>query len=173
MTTSWSRRVLPVVAALMLAAGLGACGGKAVAGTSGKEIKQLPPDFVGSELLGLPIAQEDMTATVARADDAFVESIGLYSMRRDDLLQATLQVSKFRSNAPIEKASFRSSVVRQIGGRTIETFRMGSTTVYRTTGRKQTISLWFRGRYLFVLSVRESFTQPRTLLRAALEVKPA
>jgi hypothetical protein len=150
-----------------------ACGQDEVEGTAGKQIKQLPADVVPGELLGLPLAQEDMSATVARAEDAFVESVGLYSMRRDDLLQATLQVSKFRSNAPVETSKFRSSLVNQIGGTRVQRFRMGDDVVYRTTGRKQTISMWFHGRYLFVLSARETFESPRSLLREALEIEPA
>ena len=164
--------ILRGLAALALLATLGACGGEAVAGTSGKQIEQLPADTVPSELLGLPVAQEDMSGTVARAEDAFIEAVGLYAMRRDELLQATLQVSRFRENAPMEKAKFRSSLVNQIGGSKVQPFRMGSDTVYRTTGRKQTITLWVRGDHLFVLSVRDSFEQPRALLRAALEVQP-
>ena len=41
-----------------------------------------------------------------------------------------------------------------------------------TTGTKQQISIWFRDRYMFVLSVRDDYLQPRALLRAALEIKP-
>ena len=169
---SAARRAAAVGLALCALAG-SACGGDRVAGTSGKSIKQLPADVVPTELLGLPLAQEDMSATVARAEDAFVESVGLYSMRRDELLQATLQVSKFRSNAPVKTSKFRSSLVNQIGGTRVQRFRMGDDVVYRTTGRKQTISMWFRDDYLFVLSARETFESPRSLLREALEIEPA
>ncbi len=150
-----------------------ACGNDRVAGTAGDKIEQLPADYVPSELLGLPVTREDMTDTVSRSQDAFIDAVGLYSMRRDDLLQATLQVNKFRSNAPMDKAGFRTSLVNQIGGSRVQSFRMGDSTVYRTTGRKQVISLWFKGDVLFVLSVRDTFETPRTLLRQALEIEPS
>jgi hypothetical protein len=169
--TSTPRRVL-VVALVLLSVTAAACGNDRVDGTAGSRIKQLPATFVPSELLGLPVAQEDMKATVSRSKDAFIESVGLYSMRRDDLLQATLQVSHFSKDAPVARAGFRQSLVSQIGGSRVQPYRMGTATVYRTTGRKQVISLWFKGRDLYVLSVRDTFETPRSLLRAALEIKP-
>lgn len=170
---SGARHLAAVVALATTALGVTACGGDAVAGTAGKEIEQLPADLVPAELLGLPVVQEDMSATVASVEDAFVEAVGLYAMRRDDLLQATLQVSRFRKDAPVEEAKFRSSLVNQIGGRRVQRFRMGDETIYRTTGRKQTISMWYHGDYLFVLSARETFEAPRALLREALEIEPS
>jgi hypothetical protein len=161
-----------VVIGLALVFMAGACGNARVEGTAGRLIKTLPAEMVPSELLGLPVTQENMSASLSTQKDAFVEAVGLYAMRRADLVQATLQVSRFRSNAPIDKASFRTSVVSQIGGRRSQQFRMGSSTVYRTTGRKQVISLWFRDHYLFVLSVRDTFDQPRSLLRETLKVTP-
>lgn len=172
MSPHLSRRAAAGVMAVAFIATIGACGGARVEGTSGRQIEQLPADFVGTELLGLPVNQEDMSGTVARSKDAFVDAIGLYGLRRDELLQATLQVSKFRENAPIRRSGFRTSLVNQIGGSKVQSFRMGKDTVFRTTGRKQTISVWFRDQYLFVLAVRETFEQPRTLLRAALAVDP-
>jgi hypothetical protein len=166
------RRALGVALAVV-ALGGAACGNDRVDGTAGSRIEQLPATLVPSELLGLPVAQEDMRDTVSRSKDAFIESVGLYSMRRDELLQATLQVSRFSKDAPIQRAAFRQSLVSQIGGRRVQSYRMGEETVYRTTGRKQVISLWFKGHDLFVLSVRDTFESPRSLLRAALEIDPA
>jgi len=44
--------------------------------------------------------------------------------------------------------------------------------VWATTGTKQQLFVWFRERHLMVLAVRSDFTQPRTLLREALEIEP-
>ena len=170
--TRLARRVAGCALAAAALAG-SACGSDRVDGTSGKQIDQLPASLVPTELHGLPVAQEDMTDTVSRSEDAFIESVGLYSMRREDLLQATLQVSKFRQDAPIERAGFRTSLVNQIGGSRVQPYRMGEETVYRTTGRKQVISVWFKGDHMFVLSVRDTFETPRSLLREALEIDPA
>ena len=148
------------------------CGAGRVDGTAGEVIEQLPADFMPSEIRGLPVTREDMSDSIAGVEDAFVESVGLYAMRRDELVQATLQVSLFRENAPLHTARFRTSLVSQIGGAKAQAFRMSEDTVYRTTGRKQVISLWFRDQYMFVLSVRDTYEEPRGLLRAALEIEP-
>ena len=50
--------------------------------------------------------------------------------------------------------------------------RLGASTVYLTTGTKQSIAVWFKGRYLFVLATRADYDEPRTLLRKALEIQP-
>ena len=52
------------------------------------------------------------------------------------------------------------------------TERLGTDTVYLTTGTKQSIAVWFKDRYLFVLATRADYDEPRTLLRKALEIQP-
>jgi hypothetical protein len=49
---------------------------------------------------------------------------------------------------------------------------MGDHQVYLTTGRRQSVAVWWKGRHLFILSSREEFETPRSLLRAALEIEP-
>ncbi|HEY3241567.1 MAG TPA: hypothetical protein VGL92_18545, partial [Acidimicrobiia bacterium] len=104
--------------------------------------------------------------------------LGLWSLRTassesgGDLVQATLQVSRFAEGARSQESDFRQSVVNQIGSARPRTFRLGKRTVYLTTGTKQSIAVWFQGRYLFVLASRSDYDEPRTLLRAALEIKP-
>jgi hypothetical protein len=101
-----------------------------------------------------------------------VDSVGLYSFREGDLLQATLQVSRFNSKADVRSAKFRQTLLSQIGGSLPKRVTMGEDTVYLTSGTKQIIAVWFRGRNLLVLAVREDYAQPRALLRAALELQP-
>ncbi len=48
---------------------------------------------------------------------------------------------------------------------------MGKATVYRTSARNQSISLWFTDEHFFVLSVRDTYPQARALLRDALGLK--
>ena len=62
-------------------------------------------------------------------------------------------------------------MVQQIGSTVPRIFRMGDRTVYVTTGRRQSIAVWFEERHLFILATREEYDQPRTLLREALEIK--
>ena len=168
------RRALPLFVVLVGSLA-GACGGESPIsiGARGEDIEQLPPDTVPSELLGLKVTQEDMTASLAGSKDSYVDGVGLYAYRsEDDLLQATLQVSKFIDDARYRDAGFRSSVVAKIGGSVPRLVRLGDQRVYLTTGSKQQIAVWFRDEYLFVLSSRDDFTQPRALLREALDIRP-
>jgi hypothetical protein len=103
---------------------------------------------------------------------AFVDSLALYSLRHNDLVMATLQVSRFNDGADIGAEKFRQTVVNQIGSSAPRTVRLGGETVYLTTGTKQSIGVWFKGRYLFVLATRGDYDEPRTLLRRALEIQP-
>jgi hypothetical protein len=131
------------------------------------EISNLPPD-----LLGLRLAPEDVGEEVAKVPAAFIDALSLYSLRRGDLVMATLQVSRFNDGADVEDDKFRQTVVNQIGSTAPRTVRLGSETVYLTTGTKQSIGVWFSGRHLFVLATRADYDQPRTLLRKALEIRP-
>jgi hypothetical protein len=131
------------------------------------EIANLPPD-----LLGLKIAEEDVTEDLGKVPSAFIDALSLYSLRKDDLVQATLQVSRFNDGADIDADKFRQTVVNQIGSSAPKTVRLGGETVYLTTGTKQSIGVWFKGRHLFVLATRADYDEPRTLLRKALEIQP-
>lgn len=173
--TGRARRAAGAFAVLAVAGFLTAgCanGDAAAAAASTRKIKQLPADVVPSELLGLKSAQEDMTETLTNVRRSYVDGVGLYSFRQGDLLEATLQVSRFNDNADVGDARFRQTLLSQIGGTIPKPVRVGEDTVYLTSATKQTIAVWFRGRNLLVLAVREDYPQPRALLRAALEIRP-
>jgi hypothetical protein len=174
------RRPASVVVALALVAGaLAGCGRSdaAVDPVAGKKVKVLELSSLPTEILGLAVQKEDVAGSVAKVNSTFIDALGLWSLRTasseqgGDLVQATLQVSRFSDGARYDKADFRQSVVNQIGSARPRTFRLGSRTVYLTTGTKQSIAVWFKGAYLFVLASRSDYDEPRTLLRAALEIK--
>ena len=131
------------------------------------EIPNLPPD-----VLGLKIAPEDVSQHLAKVPAAFIDALSLYSLRKDDLVMATLQVSRFNDGADAEDEKFRQTVVNQIGSTAPRIVRLGGETVYLTTGTKQSIGVWFKDRHLFVLATRADYDEPRTLLRKALEIRP-
>jgi len=131
------------------------------------EISSLPAD-----LLGLRITPEDVSEELAEVPSAFIDRLSLFSLRKDDLVMATLQVSRFSPGADVEQETFRQTVVNQIGSTAPRAVRLGGETVYLTTGTKQSIGVWFKGRHLFVLATRGDYEQPRTLLRQALEIRP-
>ena len=166
------RRLLVVVAALVVGLGLGGCSGSEHKRVSPGAIKTLELPDAPADLLGLRLQREDVSATTQRVNLAFVDSVALYSLRNDkDLVQATLQVSRFAPEARTQKASFREAVVNQIGSAKPRAFRLGKRTVYLTTGTKQSIAVWFDGDHLFVLASRADYDTPRTLLRKALELR--
>jgi hypothetical protein len=147
----------------------GACGGDEPQAAA-SEVKPLGAETVPGELNGLAVQPEEI-ANLQEVKRPFVEAAGLYSLRAGEQLQATLQISRFTEEAETDKNEFRTSVVQQIGSSVPRIFRMGERTVYLTTGRRQSIAIWFEGRDLFVLATREEYDQPRTLLREALEIK--
>jgi hypothetical protein len=171
MTARRHRRLI-LAAAALAALGLGGCGGSEAKWVSPGAIKALELPGAPAELLGLRMQREDVSGTTQRVNLAFVDSLALYSLRNDkDLVQATLQVSRFAEGARTADASFRSAVVNQIGSAAPREFRLGDRTVYLTTGTKQSIAVWFDGDHLFVLASRADYDTPRTLLRKALELK--
>jgi hypothetical protein len=159
-----------VIAALALAGC--ARSDASVAPTPGKAVKTLDLPDLPPDLLGLKLAKEDVSKDLAKVPKAFVDSLSLYSLRHNELLMATLQVSRFNAGADVGAQKFRQTVVNQIGSSAPRTVRLGGETVYLTTGTKQSIAMWFKDRYLFVLSTRADYDEPRTLLRKALEIEP-
>jgi hypothetical protein len=143
-----------------------------VAPTPGKAVKTLDLPNLPPDLLGLKLAKEDVSEDLAKVPKAFIDSLALYSLRHDELVMATLQVSRFNDGADVKAPKFRQTVVNQIGSSAPRTVRLGGDTVYLTTGTKQSIAVWFKDRDLFVLATRADYDEPRTLLRQALEIKP-
>ena len=172
------RALAGVLAVAGLAATLGACGGggddafaeQALAGT---EIQAVEGDLLPPEFLGLAVAKEDVAGSLASTKRSYVEATSLYSLRDGDLLQATLQVSRFTAKAEHSTPAFRNSLLNQIGGTRPRTVRVGDDTVYLTSGTKQQLAVWFRDRYMLILATREDYPTPRTLIREALQVEPS
>jgi hypothetical protein len=175
------RIALAVVAVAALLSGCGRSDAAPSAATPGKQVQTLDlpglPSSLGTpqtpgDLLGLAIKKEDVAEPVSRVPATFIDGLALYSLRHDDLVQATLQVTRFNSRAKVASATFRQAVVNQIGSSTPRPFRLGPKTVYLTTGTKQSIAVWFSGRYMLLLASRSDYDEPRTLLRKALELQP-
>ena len=160
-----------VVAAALALAGC-ARSDASVAPTPGKAVKTLDIPNLPPDLVGLKLAKEDVGDDLAKVPKAFVDALSLYSLRHNDLVMATLQVSRFNDGADVKAEKFRQTVVNQIGSTAPRTVRLGGETVYLTMGTKQSLEVWFKGRYLFVLATRADYDEPRTLLRKALEITP-
>lgn len=171
MTASFRRGYAALALAGLL---VGACGDSEPEGVQAKDINQLPPDLVKGPVLGLNVAREDVSDRVAEQEaNAYIAAVSLYSLREGPRLEATLQVSKFTKKARPEDANFRAQIANQVGGTKSQAYIMGGKTIYRSSARKQSIASWFVGDYYLVLSVRDTYPTPRTLLRTLLsQVKP-
>jgi len=166
-----SKRVLAgAVLGAVVALGSAACGSGSSAKLVVHTIQPLTLKTLPSQVLGLTVKPE-ATDQLKQAKRPFIDAVAFYSLRKGDELEATLQVSHFDDKARLSDPNFVTSLVSQIGSTAPKAVRMGHDTVFLTTGTRQSVSVWLRGRDMFILSSREDFTQPRALLRALLGVQ--
>lgn len=85
---------------------------------------------------------------------------------------ATVQVSRLLPEADVDSSQFRRSIVGRIGSSRARETLWGGESVWLTTATKAKVAIWFKGNYVFLLTMRDEFDQPRTLLRELLGVKP-
>ncbi len=139
-------------------------------GRSGSDIARLDA-ALPKTFLGLEVSQEADVGSLDGLGDTYVESNALFSMRADDLVQATLQITRLTNDAPNDD-SFRSTVVSRIGSTQPTPYLIDEQTIHLTTGTKQTLAIWFTERDFFVLNIRDDFPRPRSLIRASLALRP-
>jgi hypothetical protein len=118
-------------------------------------------------LNGLKMSREEITLSKTKRKE-YLERIELFSLRHGKQLEATLQVGRFRRDAPIGRASFRRTIAGEVGTSVPVEQRIAGTTVYLTRARKLAVAVWFRGRELRVLSIRTDYDTPKSLIRAAV-----
>jgi hypothetical protein len=137
------------------------------AGTA--KVNPVASNAVPSQLFGLTVSPESVK-DLSTSHGAYVDEAALFSLRQGELLEGTLQLTRFNASAEPQKSAFQQRIVAKLGGAVARQVRMGGQTVYFTTAAKQTLAIWFRDRMMFVLSAREDFPYPRSLVRAALEI---
>jgi hypothetical protein len=127
---------------------------------------------VPSQLNGLNVTAEKV-APPSRGGKQYLDQISLYSLRRPDRqLEGTLQIGRFRSGAPVGSLTFQRKIAGQIGISVPLEQRVQDDTLFVTTARRLSVVAWFRGRSLFILSIRDDYMSPKSLIRAALEITP-
>ena len=160
------------IAAALVAVSIvvGACGNDAPKGVPGNKVKPIAARSFPSTILGLEVHEEDVKNNLAEAKNTYASQASLYSLRNENIVVATLQAMKLTDKFDYKSAREREALAVKIGGGRAEDYRVGSDTVYITQGQRQRIALWFRGRDLFVLSVRQDFDRPRSLIRETLGI---
>jgi hypothetical protein len=165
------RRSVARAAALVVIAGsLAACGGSKVQGTLGRNVKTLDAPAPAPEILGLKAQPEDVSKLISTV---YVNAVSIYSLRKDDVVQATLQISRFNSKARPNDPEFRRTLVTNLGGSEGTPTTVGKETVFITQGTRQRVAVWFRAKNVFILTTRDDYDMPRALLRESLLIGEA
>ena len=158
------RRVVTVVVAVCLVAA-GACSDDIDQGTGSADPARLR---LPQQIAGLRVVREDIESSLKGIDRPYVDTVAVFSLREDELLRASLQVSRFNAAASPEDPKFTDSIVATIGGSSPERFRVSDKDVFATSASDQVVFTWFDGDGMFVLAVQQEFEFPRTLLRRVL-----
>ena len=166
------RAITSLVVGVALAVLLAACGGGDGGDDEASEpIVQLDASILPGSLAGLTVAAEDVGEQLADVRRSYVAAAGFYSLREGELLQGTIQVTQLNDEADASDERFQRAIVTQIGSAEPREFRMGTENVFLTSATKQIVAVFFEGDNVVVLSTREGFDRPRTLLREALELE--
>jgi hypothetical protein len=147
------------------------CGGSSSASTTvaGAKIAPLPSPALTGTVGGLDVTTEDVGSTVKHFARSYTDAVSVYSLRTKGLLNATLQVSRFADPARLRESAFRRGLVDQVAiGSHPEIVRVGTQDVNVSRGVGQRLFVWFTGRYVCVLSVRDAYRGRYALLRAVL-----
>lgn len=153
--------------------GLTGCGKEPLGGTAGKDIKTLPVTTVPKTMAGLTVKQEKITKALAEAENSYVDAVGFFSLRKEKIVQGTLQISRFGPDARIEDDTFRRQIVQQSSPGAPTTVNVAGASIDQSSGTKSTVSVWFsKGRFV-ILTVLATYTGARGLLEQALVALPA
>ena len=169
-----TRRLLTavfVVAALTL----GACSadtGSVGDPIPGEKVRGVERSMLPEHVLDLAVTQESVSEQLRAVDRAFVDAVGLFAFRDNQLVKATLQLSEFNDRAKVGDRRFQQTVLATIGGTTPREYRLGGEIVHVSTGKRQLLAVWFRDRWMMVLSVRNDYLRPRALLRELVALDP-
>lgn len=161
-------RLLLIFIAIALVAP--ACDGGVTGAVTGAGKVTAPRIQIPDQILGLKVTSEDVTEQVEEVERPYLDAVSMFSLREEDLLRATFQVSRFNRLGRPGSASFRRQVTAQMGGSVTEELRVEDLVVYTTSGAQQNVYAWIEDRGFFVLSVHEDFEFPRTLLRRVVNL---
>ncbi|MHB8341955.1 MAG: hypothetical protein ACYDB7_12410 [Mycobacteriales bacterium] len=150
-----------------------ACSAQALGGTPGGQIATLPPSTLPASIGGLTVAPENVTKALSGVAHSYVNGLGFFSLRKGTQVEATLELARLGPAAPLTSSAFRTEISNQVSVATPVTLDVAGSSVAQSTGPKSTVTVWYAGRDLVVLTVLNSYPQGRGLLEAALGAVPA
>lgn len=147
----------------MVGLALAGCGGDGAPAEVG--VDPIDRDVLPRTVLGLEVDSEDLTDQLDSVERPYAASAGLFSLRADEELQATLQVIEFDPDADLGDRDVEGTILAQIAKTPPLRLRMGQTVVHMSRADRQSVAVWFTDRHFLVLSTRDSYETPRELLR--------
>ena len=162
----------PIAAGLFILLFISSCGGNDATQVRSRSKVGVLSMQLPAEILGLKVQQEQISEALQEVRPSYVAEAALYSLRTpDDLLQASLQVSRFKDEKRYLTDEFRRTIINQLGASPPRATRMGDRVVWRTSGSNLALAVWFEGKFMYLLSIRDNFDRPRSLIRTMLEQK--
>jgi len=73
---------------------MAACGGDDTASVKVADFDAIPADVLPATVLDLGVSKEEFSATLLSGQEPYIKALGMFGLRRGDLLQATVQVSQ-------------------------------------------------------------------------------
>lgn len=168
----WATAGAAVAMSLVLT-GTSGCGSKPLGGTPGKAITVLPDTTVPKTLNGLTVKPERVTKALKQAKHAYVDAVGFYSLRKERIVQGTIEVARFGAGARLGDKGFRDQIIIDVSPGTPSAVNVGSSIINQSSGTKSTVDVWFSKGRMVILTVLESYPGARGLLEQTLAALPA
>lgn len=149
----------------LVLAGTAACsGGGSLGGNAGSDIRPVAAVGLPTTVGGLTVRQEQVAKAIKGVQHSYLDGLTFYTLRQHTNVEATLEVAHFSSAAPMGNAKFLDRVRQGVAGGISTTAFIDGVEVSQTSGLKSTISDWFQGDNMFILTVLQSYQQGRGLL---------
>lgn len=138
-----------------------ACGGPTDPGANGEV--RVPKELGGLDVKRDPVATKTLNKESAPEDTYQCPGTGrVYAMRKAKELRAVLQFSRLAPDARLDDIEFLRGLVKGPTGNILEPIERNCVDVYYATGagNEQKVTMWFKDRHMFFLTVREDPTLP-------------
>jgi hypothetical protein len=143
-------------------------GGAPLGGTNGAAIRTATATTLPATVAGLQVQRETVRSSLKSVRNSYLDAMSFYTLREHTNVEATIEIAHFARQARTQDPKFVDQVVRGVVGNVSTPVLVHGTQVQQTAGLKSTISVWFRGNELFVLTVLQTYPRARGLLEAVV-----